>query len=75
MSGVCSLFHGCPRRKQQIPPLRLPFGFAQGPAPVGMTSGCVFRERSAYFCATNSLARLSSGLVEFDPSQTFNSSE
>ena len=27
-----------------------------------------------YFCATNSRARLNSGLVEFDPSQIFNSS-
>jgi len=27
-----------------------------------------------YFCATNSRARFSSGLVEFDPSQIFNSS-
>jgi hypothetical protein len=28
----------------------------------------------SYFCATNSLARLNSGRVEFDPSQTFSSS-
>jgi hypothetical protein len=27
-----------------------------------------------YFCATNCLALLNSGRVEFDPSQTFNSS-
>jgi hypothetical protein len=28
----------------------------------------------AYFCATNCLARLSSGRVEFEPSQTFSNS-
>ncbi len=38
---------------------------------------CVFRTGSfpyTHFCATSSLALLSSGRVEFDPSQTFNSS-
>ena len=41
------------------------------PGPKDIAGAKKLGDIGDYFCATNSLARLSSGRVEFDPSQTF----
>jgi hypothetical protein len=72
---------GCP--SDSVPRLAAPDSHAGLPNSAAGATGIGSRQSHVpardkryndYFCATNSLARLSSGRVEFDPSQTFSSS-